>query len=172
MRRVKTCLANLSPRFACVRMVDEYDAQMYDPAHRGGAELLRDGYESVRRKVRWNEGVVRVWDQVRFLEMGAGAEMRVLSGHPVTMRAVVDLAGLRPSDVKVEAVVGRVGAEGHLEETQVMTLAPAAEHDRSWTFTAQFVPSQTGRLGYAMRISPNHYEDPLSRPCYSLLRWG
>ncbi|MDX1982718.1 MAG: alpha-glucan family phosphorylase [Bryobacteraceae bacterium] len=172
MRRMKQCLANLSPRFACVRMVDEYDTQMYDPAHRGGAEVRRDGYEGVRRKVQWNEGVVRSWDQVRFVEMGAGAEMRVLSGHPVTMRAVVDLAGLRPADVKVEAVVGRVGAEGHLEETQVMTLAPASEHGTEWTFTTQFVPNQTGRLGYAMRISPNHYEDPLSRPCYSLLRWG
>ena len=39
------------------------------------------------------------------------------------MRAVVNLAGLSPKDVRVEAVIGRVGVSGNLEETQVMTLA-------------------------------------------------
>jgi starch phosphorylase len=153
-------------------MVAEYDAQMYEPSHRAWMEVRKDGFESAKRKVRWNEEVHRVWNQVRFIEMTTTSDARVLSGQPIGLRAVVDLAGLRPSDVKVEAVVGRVGVEGHLEDTEVMTLAPSAEQGNAWVFAAQFVPGQTGRLGYAMRISPNHYEDPLTRPCYSLLRWG
>ena len=36
----------------------------------------------------------------------------------------------------------------------------------------QIVPAQTGRLGYALRVSPNHYDDPLTRPVTSLLKWG
>src|SRR5262249_48319623 len=172
MRRMKLSLVHLSPRFNCTRMVEEYNAQMYEPAHRAGREVRQDNYEGARRKVRWNAEVDRVWNAVRFVEMGGAIDTRVLSGQPVTMRAVVDLAGLRPSDVKVEAVVGRVGAEGYLVETQVMTLSPSAEAGAGWLYTTQFVPTQTGRLGYAMRISPNHYEDPLSRPCYALLRWG
>jgi starch phosphorylase len=39
-------------------------------------------------------------------------------------------------------------------------------------FAKEVVPQQTGRLGYALRISPNHYDDPLTRPCTSLLKWG
>jgi starch phosphorylase len=134
--------------------------------------VKKDCFEGAKRKVRWNEEVQRVWSQVRFIEMTTTSDARVLSGQPIGLRAVVDLAGLRPSDVKVEAVVGRVGVEGKLEDTEVMTLAPSAEQGSAWVFAAQFVPGQTGRLGYAMRISPNHYEDPLTRPCYSLLRWG
>ena len=42
------------------------------------------------------------------------------------MRAVVDLAGLKPTDVRVEAVIGRVGSTGQLEDTEVLTL-PAVE---------------------------------------------
>jgi starch phosphorylase len=34
------------------------------------------------------------------------------------------------------------------------------------------VPQQTGRMGYALRISPNHYGDPLTRPCSAMLKWG
>jgi glycogen phosphorylase len=117
--------------------------------------------------------VHRVWDRVRFVEISSTSESSILSGEPVQLRAVLDLAGLRPSDVKVEAVVGRVGAEGHLENTQVLSLTHNGEtQNTAHVFQAVFVPSQTGRLGFAMRVSPNHYEDPLSRPCYSLLRWA
>lgn len=172
MRRVKQCLMNLSPRFNCTRMVEEYDTQLYEPAHRAFLEIERDQYDSPRRKILWNNDVRRVWDQVRFVEMGAGAERTVLSGQPVTMRAVVELGGLRPSDLKVEAVVGRVGAVGQLEDTQVMTLSPTAERGSAWEFSAMFVPAVTGRLGYAMRVSPNDQEDPLCRRCYSMMRWS
>ena len=34
-----------------------------------------------------------------------------------------------------------------------------------------FTPLVTGRLGYALRVSSNHYTDPLNRPCYSPLKW-
>ena len=39
-------------------------------------------------------------------------------------------------------------------------------------FRKEFLPQQTGRLGYSIRVSPNHYDDPLTRPCYPLLKWG
>ncbi|MCC6341410.1 MAG: alpha-glucan family phosphorylase [Bryobacterales bacterium] len=173
MRRVRLCLMNLSPRFNCARMVQEYDRQMYEPSHRGWLDVRKDEFDAARRKVRWNAEVQRVWDKVRIISAGSGADARVLSGQPVTLQAVVDLAGLRPSDVKVEALVGRVGAEGNLEDTQVMTLAPSSDAAApQWVFAAQFLPGRTGRLGYAMRVSPDHYEDPMTRPCYSLMRWG
>jgi glycogen phosphorylase len=31
---------------------------------------------------------------------------------------------------------------------------------------------QTGRLGYTLRIWPNHCDDPLARPCYAQLKWA
>ena len=36
----------------------------------------------------------------------------------------------------------------------------------------EIAPRHTGRLGYALRVSPNHYDDPLTRPCPDLLRWS
>ena len=40
------------------------------------------------------------------------------------------------------------------------------------TFGKEVVPERTGRLGYALRVSPNHFDDPLTRPCTSLLKWS
>ena len=88
------------------------------------------------------------------------------------VRAAVDLAGLKPEDVRVEVVLGRVGIDGGLEDTEVLVLPPTEQIGTVAVFAKDIVPERTGRLGYALRISPNHYEDPLTRPCTNLLKWG
>jgi starch phosphorylase len=88
------------------------------------------------------------------------------------MRAVVDLAGLKPDDVRVEAIVGRVSSSGQLEDTEVLTLPAVEQRGATFVFERQFVPQMTGRLGYAFRICPNHDDNPLTRPCNSLIKWG
>jgi starch phosphorylase len=96
----------------------------------------------------------------------------VLSGTPIPVEAVLDLAGLTPRDVRVEAVFGRIGANDQLEDTEVMTLPAVEQRGSSYVFAAQFLPQQTGRLGYSLRVCPNHYDDPLTRPCDALIKWS
>ena len=100
------------------------------------------------------------------------SDAAILTGSQLPLRASVDLAGLSPKDVRVEAVVGRVSANGGLEETQVLTLAPLEQQGTVFMFGRDFAPISTGRLGYTLRISPNHYEDPLNRPCNSPMKWA
>jgi glycogen phosphorylase len=50
---------------------------------------------------------------------------------------------------------------------------PAIEQQGSVAvFSKEMVPERTGRLGYALRISPDHFDDPLTRRCTSLLKWS
>jgi starch phosphorylase len=172
MRRVKRSLMSLTPQFNCQRMVEEYRTQLYIPAHCAFAEIRCNEFEKARRKAHWAAEVRRVWDQVRFVSLEASPNGAVLSGRPVPLRAAVDLAGLTPADVRVEAVVGRVGVNGQLEDTEVMLLPPVEERGRVVVFGRDIVPQQTGRMGYALRISANHYGDPLTRPCSAPLKWG
>jgi starch phosphorylase len=172
VRRMKQSLIHLSPQFNCQRMVGEYMAQLYEPAHQAYLEVSKDRFEPARDRARWNEQVEKVWDNVSFLEVGPGPDVSVLTGRPIPMRAVVNLAGLTPQDVRVEAVIGRVGVSGNLEETQVMSLPSVEQQGNAYVFLREFVPHQTGRLGYSLRISPNHYDDPLTRPCNALLKWS
>ena len=163
---------HLSPQFNSQRMVTEYATHLYDPAHEAFTAVSENQYQAARDRVRWNEQVNRSWESIRFVEMGPGPDGSVLSGRPVQMRAVVDLSGLSPREVRVEAVIGRVAATGNLEDTQVMTLPPTEQRGSAYVFSKEFVPHQTGRLGYSLRVSPNHYDNPLTRPCNSLLKWG
>jgi len=172
IRRVKQSLKHLSHQFNAGRMVAEYMSHLYEPAHQASLEISHDCFQPARQRANWNLRVQQVWDKVGFLEIGPGPEVSVLAGVPIPVRAVVNLAGLSPGDVRVEAVLGRVGVNGNLEETQVMNLPAVEQSGSDCVFLTEFVPHQTGRLGYSLRISPNHYEDPLTRPCNSLLKWS
>jgi starch phosphorylase len=96
----------------------------------------------------------------------------VVSGKPVPVRTAIDLAGLKPEDVRVEMVIGRIDSNGRLEDTEMMVLPPVEQHGAVAIFGKDVAPERTGRLGYALRVSPNHFEDPLTRPRSSLLKWS
>ncbi|HEV2199387.1 MAG TPA: alpha-glucan family phosphorylase [Bryobacteraceae bacterium] len=171
MRRVRQCLRYVSAHFNSQRMVGEYSAEFYEPAHRKWEETVRDGFAAARDYVRWAREVEQRWPGVAFTEPGTTAVSPVLSGSTVPLRSGLDLAGLTPRDVRVEAVVGRVGPRGELVDTQVLTLDPLEQHGNVYLFGRDFAPLNTGRLGYAVRVTPNHCEDPLNRPCNAPFKW-
>ncbi len=163
---------NVTPQYDCRRMVADYARKLYDPAHKGFLALRSGDYFKAKEMASWAARVRDVWDRVQFVEAAPSPTSPVTSGRSVPVRAAVEMAGLTPEDVRVEVVFGKVGATGGLEETEVIQL-PATEHVGSVTvFAKDLTPQYTGRLGYALRISPNHFEDPQTRPCTSLLKWG
>jgi len=172
MRRVKHSLTYISPHFDCRRMVREYMNELYEPAHQQHLRMKECNYALARDKTQWNARIREVWERVRFVDAGQGPSGQVVSGRPVPVRAAIDLAGLTAHDVRVEVVLGRVDSNGHLEETEVMVLPPVEQKDSVAIFGKDIVPDRTGRLGYALRVSPNHFDDPLTRPCTSLLKWS
>jgi len=152
--------------------VREYMSELYNPAHSQHLRARREDYGPVREKARWNLRIREVWDRVRFVDAGGDVSATVLSGKPVPVRAAIDLAGLTPEDVRVEVVIGRIDSNGHLEDTEVLVLPSVEQHDSVAVFSKDIVPDRTGRLGFALRVSPNNFEDPLTRPCSSLLKWS
>jgi len=172
VRRIKQSLMYLSPQFDCRRMVMEYMTQLYEPAHAGFSVLRKANFEPAREKALWNARVNKVWDKVRIVETSPAPSGAVTSGNAIQVRGAVELAGLKPEDVRVEAVLGVVGPSGTLEDTEVIVLPSVEEQGPITIFAREITPRHTGRLGYTLRVSPNHYDDPLTRPCPDLLRWG
>ena len=64
------------------------------------------------------------------------------------------------------------GNEGFLEAIEGIPMKASETSGGEQVFTAEYVPRQTGRLGYALRISARHYDDPLTRPCHPLIKWS
>jgi starch phosphorylase len=171
VRRMKTCIANITPRYSSGRMVSEYMSELYEPAHQLWRAVSSENFEEVRQKTVWDSRLSQSWDHVRFIELGDGPADQVMSGSAVPVRATLDLAGLKPSEVRVEAVIGPIGPNGQLQHTFALPLNPVDEKGTAVMFENEFTAQQTGRVGYSIRVSPNHFDNPLTRPCNAPLKW-
>ncbi len=172
VKRMKQSIKALTPQYDARRMLDDYSRLLYNPAHDYRAETRSDNFTRSRNRATWDKQVQAAWPHVRFVELSGAPHGPVLSGQPMPMRAVVELAGLVPSDVRVEAVVGRIDSAGALEDTEIVSLPAMEQMGSAWAFGCNYAPTQTGRLGCAFRISSNHFEHPLTRPCNALLKWS
>lgn len=171
IRRMKKAMANITPRFSSGRMVNEYMSELYQPAHNLWTDIANNNFAEARNRTIWDSKMNEAWDRIRFVGVGEGPADQVMSGSAVPLRAVVDLAGLEPNDVRVEAVIGQIGVNGQLQDTYTLPLKPIEEQGNAVVFGNEFTVQQTGRLGYSIRVSPNHFDNPLTRPCNSLLKW-
>jgi starch phosphorylase len=84
---------------------------------------------------------------------GAGDTPEI--GSTMALRAEVELPGLAPADVQVQAAYGRVDDADGLH--QVTTVPMAHEHtdgSRHW-FTATLPLERTGAFGYTVRVLPH-----------------
>ncbi len=172
VRRMKECVMNLTPQFDARRMVDDYLHKLYEPSHANWMWMEGGNFEEARSRSRWNARVREVWPQVRFLDTGSAPTGPIMSGKPIQVRTGLYLAGLKPDDVRVECLIGSVTAGGSLEKPSVIPLHSSGTEGDASVFSREVVPEQTGRLGYAIRVSPNHDDNPLTRPVTSLLKWG
>ena len=172
IRRSKQSMLALSPMFDARRQVHDYDTELYEPAHAAYVELKKNHFQQARDRTAWAKQIRQVWNNVRFVDTGAIPSGALTSGKTLLIRARVDLAGLTPDDVRVEVVWGNVGINGKLEDTEVTVLKPGSQEGTVTDYSKDLAPRQTGRLGYALRVSPNHFDDPLTRPVPSLIKWG
>ena len=163
---------NLTPAFDARRMVDDYDRKYYRPSHKNWEHMAASGFEDARNRARWTARVREVWSRVSFIEMDASPSLPVMAGKGVNVRTVLHLAGLQPNDVRVECVLGRIGASGGLENGEIIQLSNTRVDGEAATFEREVTPKETGRLGYAVRVSPNHYDDPMTRPVTSMIKWA
>ena len=172
VRRMKQSLAAITPRFSSGRMVAEYMYELYEPAHKLWERISRDDFREARRKSEWEANLTAAWSRVHFVGFGDSPAKQVLSGSPVPLRTEIDLAGLQPSDVRVEAVVGPIDSNGQLQDIHTVPLSAVGQNGNAFIFANEYVVQQTGLVGYSLRISPNHFDNPLTRPCNALLKWG
>ncbi|MFD0921093.1 alpha-glucan family phosphorylase [Saccharopolyspora rosea] len=154
MSRVRHTLATLGPRVQSSRMVREYVDNHYAPAARSVRAVANDGYRGAKEIADYRARLQAAWTWVRIrdTEMTVETGGTPLLGGQVTVRASVDLAGLDPSDVDVEVVVGRVDDSDELHDFVAESMRPAGEG----RYEASVTLPHAGPAGYTVRVLPKH----------------
>ncbi|MCW2675576.1 MAG: glgP, partial [Modestobacter sp.] len=160
---VRHTLRVTGPKVLATRMVRDYVQDLYVPAACSARTLAAGGYETARSEAAWRSHLLDNWHGVRVVHVeatGVGDTPEI--GSTIDLRAEVELPGLTPGDVLVEAAFGRVDdADGLHEVTTVPMQQDGTEGSRHW-FTATVPLERTGAFGYTVRVLPHseHLADP------------
>ena len=156
---MKTSMRTLGPFFNTDRMVREYHDRYYAPAVKRSRTLAADGCVRARNLCAWRQKVNRAWRGVRIRSAEVEGDRRrsLAVGDEIAVRATVDLPGLTPDDVTVEAVVGRLDEEQRIRDGHTVSLAPVeALAGDAHLYRGRWRCCLAGAVGLSIRVLPNH----------------
>ena len=161
---VRHTLAELGPKVLASRMVRDYTTALYAPAASSFELICADDYAGARDLAGFRGQLNQRWGAVQILGVedsgsdAATADPESTPGASVTLTAHVELGGLTPERVAVQALVGRVSAEGDILDPTITEMAPTGGPDASGRtlFSAVVSPRHSGRHGYTARVLPKH----------------
>ncbi len=150
---VRHTLSTLRPQVQANRMVREYVEDWYVPAAAAASQVSADGFAAARDIADYRARLNQAWTKLQVTGVDAsGLPDTPVVGSPMTVRATVDLAGLDPADVTVEAVVGRVDDTDELAEST--TTAMSHRGGEAWEAVVPL--PHAGLTGYTVRVLPRH----------------
>jgi glycogen phosphorylase len=155
---VRHTLTTLRPQVQAARMVREYVEDWYAPAARAAARIADDDFGPARELAAYRSRLNASWPRVEIVGVDAsGLPDTPEVGAPMTVRASVELAGLDPSDVTVEAVVGRVGETDDLAASVTVAMEHIGAVDGAGErFESVVKLPHAGLTGYTVRVLPSH----------------
>jgi starch phosphorylase len=166
---VRHTLQTLGPKVLASRMVRDYVEQYYMPAAQSlrrtitapeGAEDEASGAEfgAARELAAYRRRVEEAWPKLTITDVDStGLPDTPVLGSKLTLTATVQLAGLAPDEVTVQAVVGKVDASDTLLDpiTVEMSYTGTAEGGNQVFSTTTALPL-AGAVGYTVRVLPRH----------------
>jgi glycogen phosphorylase len=184
VRRSKRAMMTVIPQFSSRRMLHDYVDGLYQPARRQYERLAAEGFTAARALSEWKQRVRTAWPTVG-VRLLADAPAELPQRQHLTVRVAASLAGLAPSDVRVEFVARRRLPEASFEPPPLSSYR-AARPDGFWSasfvatgehepdgaavFALDAEPPASGQFATQVRIYPFH--ELLSHPHeLGLMKW-
>lgn len=147
------------PAFNVIRMVAEYAKKFYAPASQHGRRFAHDDYAVARTVAAWKSRVHGAWPGVRMHRLDT-AERRLPFGASLNLEVAVQLNGLTPEDVTVEALIGRPGPNASFSKRARHYPLHSTDltGNGEMLYTLELTPELCGKLEYRIRIFPSHPE--------------
>ena len=161
---VRHTLEVLGPKVLASRMVRDYTEKYYAPAAKSLRKTVQPTDEGgVPFGAAWDLANYRqraqeAWPKIQITDVDStGLPDTPLLGSELTLSATVQLAGLRPDEVSVQAVLGRVDTADALVNpvTVAMPHTGTAEGGNEIFSTTTPLPV-AGPVGYTVRVLPHH----------------
>ncbi len=161
---VRHTIQTLGPKVLASRMVRDYVERYYVPA----AQSLRrtvnvdgDGqaaFDPARELAAYRRRAFEAWPQIEITDVDStGLPDTPVLGSKLTLTATVQLAGLQPDEVAVQAVIGRVDSGDALVDPVTVEMTHAGTTSGGGEIFSTTTPLPVaGSVGYTVRVLPHH----------------
>ncbi|ART68868.1 glycogen phosphorylase [Mycobacterium dioxanotrophicus] len=159
---VRHTLQELGPKVLASRMVRDYTEKYYLPAAQSLRKTVQpasgEPFGAAAELADYRRRAQSAWSKIEITDVDSyGLPDTPLLGSQLTLTATVQLAGLAPDEVVVQAVLGRVDATDSITEpvTVPMTHTGTADGGNEVFSTTTPLPV-AGPVGYTVRVLPHH----------------
>ncbi|MDY6869512.1 MAG: alpha-glucan family phosphorylase [Actinomycetota bacterium] len=159
---VRHTLKVLGPKVLASRMVRDYTEKYYAPATQSLRRTVEDAdgvtFGAASELADYRRRVQAAWPKVEITDVdSSGLPDTPLINSELTLTATVALAGLRPDEVSVQAVLGRVDASDTLLDPVTVPMEHTGTADGGSEVFATTTPLPVaGPVGYTVRVLPHH----------------
>ncbi|WP_197380399.1 alpha-glucan family phosphorylase [Mycolicibacterium mengxianglii] len=162
---VRHTLRALGPKVLASRMVRDYTEKYYIPAAASVRRTLEPAggkaFGTAQQLTAYRERVRQAWPKVEITDVdSSGLPDTPVLGSTLTLTATVQLAGLQPDEVAVQAVLGRVDTGDTLLNPRIVVMAHVADGLNATpgveTFTTTTALPVAGSVGYTVRVLPHN----------------
>ncbi|HEX5144843.1 MAG TPA: alpha-glucan family phosphorylase [Mycobacterium sp.] len=154
---VRHTLQMLGPKVLASRMVRDYTEQYYVPAALSSRRTVGTSFSPAKALTAFCEKVRAAWPSVAITEVDStGLPDTPLLGAELTLTATVQLAGLRPDEVAVQAVLGRVDSSDELVDPITVPMSHSGQDGGLDVFATTTPLPAAGSMGYTVRVLPHN----------------
>jgi glycogen phosphorylase len=173
LERMKNSMRTVSPMYTTHRMVKQYINDFYSPAVRRFQALTDDDFTLAKRLSDWKNSLRTRWPGVQITHVWTETNQNTLKvGDELPIKAKVNLGGVAPADIQVEAYFGNVTVDGEIVNGSRAPMSYVAAESNGEHVFEGLVPCETsGRYGYAVRVVP-HNQDLADQYTQGMIVWG
>lgn len=151
-------VAGLGPKVLASRMVRDYVQQLYTPAAASSRRVSATPTAAVEL-ARWKRRVRELWPEVSVDHVESLSGETIQVGTDIAVSALVRLGQLRPEEIEVQLVAGRVGPDDQLMDIRCYPFPAGVEQpDGLRRYQGTVNTQRAGLIGYTVRVVPHHPE--------------
>lgn len=152
---IKNSIKTICPFFNTNRMVEDYARQFYLPNINKWRILKENDWNELKALTLWKQNVTKLWPKIRIIDVQIPIDESTKVGDRLPIQAVIDLAGLGPDEIRVEAYIGRLDERGEIPQGYPLPLLFSEDVKGSaHVFKGNLLCLSSGQIGFGVRCYP------------------
>jgi starch phosphorylase len=157
VKKMKNAIRLNTPQFNTARMLRDYSVYGYFPSSDRYFAMTENKYANAKAVAQWKKQLFERWYDIRIESIDVSEETDIVVNETVEVKAVLDLAGLKPDDVSVELYLGSLNSDGEIVKGTPIPMEYTGESSSSGAiYKGSLMYRSSGLQGLSLRVLPKN----------------